>query len=115
MIAVNDKPKKNGFVFVGYEDEIAQKPFVSVRIMGKTVAVFSNASGAFFSREMTCKHQGADLTAGLFRGSSVTCPRHGWQYDLRTGECLNRESPPLREHEVAVEDGAVFVSLFPRS
>ena len=102
-------------MFVGYQDEIAQKSFVSVRIMGKPVAVFTGDSGGLFSREMACKHQGADLTAGHFRGSEVTCHRHGWQYDVSTGECLNRESPPLREHEVAVEDGAVFVSLFPRS
>lgn len=110
-----DKPKKPGFIFMGWQGDIEKKRLVSVKLMGKPVAVFPDGEGGFFAREMACKHQAADLTGGTFKGATVTCPRHGWQYDLKSGTCINRDSPPLREHEVAVEEGAVFVALFPKS
>jgi nitrite reductase/ring-hydroxylating ferredoxin subunit len=112
--STREKPRKPGFIFVAWQDTLEKKPFVSVRIMGKTVAVFGGTTDQLFAREMSCKHQGADLTAGAINGLKVTCSRHGWQYDLSTGECINRDSPPLRAHEVVVEDGAVFVALFPK-
>ncbi|MEA3232802.1 MAG: hypothetical protein U9Q05_13690 [Thermodesulfobacteriota bacterium] len=33
----------------------------------------------------------------------ATCPQHGWQYDLETGECLNHDSPRLRKFELKIE------------
>ena len=107
------KPQKPGFVFVGRLNDFNDAPMKSVRIMGKPVAVFRRSDGTFFSREMACKHQGADLTQSKVTGNRVTCVRHGWQYDLTTGQCINRDSPPLREHEVTVEEDALFVALFP--
>jgi nitrite reductase (NADH) small subunit len=74
--------------------------------------VFKGADG-FFSREMGCKHQGADLSRFAIGNHKVTCERHGWRYDLNTGECENHDSPPLRSHHVALEGDAVFVALFP--
>ena len=108
-------PKKSGFVFVGYTDDFENNSMITVRLVGKPVAVFKQKDGAYFAREMSCKHQGADLSKSPISGSKVTCVRHGWQYDLATGKCLNRDSPPLREHTVAVGQGAVFVALFPKA
>ena len=107
-----DKPRKSGYLFVGYENDFEPMRPVTVRLMGKPVSVFLGEDG-FFSREMGCKHQGADLSSAPLEGSVVTCARHGWQYDLLTGECKNQNSPPLRAHHVAVEDKAVFVAIFP--
>lgn len=105
-------PKKSGFVFVAFVDDFRTKSSISVRIMGKPVAVFKK-DAAFFAREMGCKHQGADLSTMPMKNGIVTCQRHGWQYDLATGRCTSHDSPPLRAHEVAVEETAVFVALFP--
>jgi nitrite reductase/ring-hydroxylating ferredoxin subunit len=109
------KPKKEGYVFVAKVEDFKGPAPISVRIMGKPVAVFQRADGTYFAREAACKHQGADLSSMPIVNGTVTCGRHGWQYDLSTGQCINRDSPLLREHETAVESGAVFVSLFPRS
>ena len=108
-------PKKQGFVFVARVQDFREGVPMTVRIMGKPVSAFRRADGTYFAREMGCKHQGADLSTMPLQGTAVTCARHGWQFDLTTGRCLNRDAPPLREHEVAVEEDAVFVSLFPVS
>ena len=107
-------PKKSGFVFVGRPADFDKKSHLTVRIMGKPVAVFRDRdTEAFYAREMGCKHQGADLSAMPIRDNIVVCDRHGWKYDVSTGRCISHDAPPLRPHEVAVEGDAVFVSLFP--
>ena len=108
------RPRKEGFVFVGYREDFDAKQMIAVRIISKPVAVFKRENGSFFAREMSCKHQGADLTTSPINGKLVTCSRHGWQYDVETGACTNRDSPKLREHEVVIENNAVFVGFYPR-
>ncbi|MBM4370860.1 MAG: Rieske 2Fe-2S domain-containing protein [Deltaproteobacteria bacterium] len=87
---------------------------VRLRLMGRPVGILRTSAGAPVARELSCKHQGADLSTGDRVGCIITCSRHGWRYDLATGECLlPTGAPPLREHAVAVQDGAVWISLLP--
>lgn len=62
---------------------------------------------------MTCRHQNADLTLGTRCGSRVTCQRHGWVYDLVTGECLTEPWARLRRFAVREEEGVVWVDPRP--
>ena len=83
-------------------------------LMGKKVGIFKNEDGTVRALEMVCKHQGADLSTGDIRDGVVTCPRHGWRYDLTSGKCLSHEEGlPLRKHRTEIEDGVIYVSLFP--
>jgi len=94
--------------------ELEGVPFKAMTLLGKRVAIIRRKDGAYDALEMTCKHQGADLTQGRFEDGTVTCQRHGWRYDLATGACLNQElSPPLRRHTVRVEGEEILVSLRP--
>jgi len=55
----------------------------------KVVALF-NVDGAFFALDGVCPHAAGRLGEGTLR-RTVTCPWHGWQFDVMTGEnCLNR-------------------------
>ncbi len=107
------KPVKDGFLAVGRVEDFAAATMRAVRIASKPIAVFRRPERGFFAREMACKHQNADLTRSPMVGDRVTCERHGWQYDVMTGECLNQSAPRLREHEVVIEDGWVLVAVSP--
>ena len=85
----------------------------SYSMLGRKVGVIKRSDGSFYAIEVGCKHQGADLTNGTIINGIATCPRHGWQYDLETGECLNENSSNLRKHELKIEDGMIWVSLHP--
>lgn len=87
----------------------------SFRILARPVGIIRNSDGTFFATEISCKHQNADLSTGLIKGDFLTCPRHGWRYNLETGECVNHDSTPLRRYALKVEDGDIFVSLRPIS
>ncbi|MBI3413463.1 MAG: non-heme iron oxygenase ferredoxin subunit [Candidatus Aenigmarchaeota archaeon] len=74
------------------------------------VALF-NVGGSFFATSNTCLHKGGPLGEGSLDNSVVTCPWHGWQYDITTGENLTNPSQPVRTHKVVVENGSVFLEI----
>lgn len=51
---------------------------------GRMIALY-NVDGQFFALDGVCPHQGGPLGKGKLSGHTVTCPWHGWQFDVRTG------------------------------
>jgi nitrite reductase (NADH) small subunit len=76
------------------------------------VAVFDTEEG-LRAVENTCRHIGNPLDDGPVAGRVVTCPWHGWQYDLRTGEQLTvfGRRPGLRTFPVRVEGDDVLIEV----
>ncbi len=82
-------------------------------LLGRRVAVWRSDDGTFQAMEMVCRHQNGDLTRGERDGDIVTCPRHGWRYDLATGECLTEAWAGLRRYEVRERAGRLLISPRP--
>jgi len=77
---------------------------------GKQIALF-NVGGAFHAIDNTCLHRGGPLGEGELEGAIVTCPWHGWQYDVTTGCNTMDESECVERYAVRVEGDAVLVAL----
>jgi len=77
---------------------------------GKTVAVF-NCDGSFYAIDNTCKHRGGPLGEGMVSGASVTCPWHGWEYDVTSGECSMDPAIKVQRFEVKVEGDDILVAV----
>jgi hypothetical protein len=45
------------------------------------------------------------------RTDALTCPAHGWQFDLTTGNALNRAPGGLRRYRVQILAGQVWIEL----
>jgi nitrite reductase/ring-hydroxylating ferredoxin subunit len=52
---------------------------------GRIIALF-NCDGQFYALDGVCPHQGGPLAKGQLHGCILTCPWHGWQFDIRTGQ-----------------------------
>ena len=48
---------------------------------GRVIALF-NVDGTFYALDGVCPHQGGPLGQGTLEGCIVTCPWHGWQFDV---------------------------------
>ena len=81
-----------------------------VEASGKQIALF-NVDGTFHAIDNTCLHRGGPLGEGELEGTIVTCPWHGWQYDVTTGANTMDENERVDRYEVKVEDGAVLVAV----
>jgi 3-phenylpropionate/trans-cinnamate dioxygenase ferredoxin component len=77
---------------------------------GRTLAVF-NCDGAFYAIENTCLHRGGPLGEGDLDGTIVTCPWHGWQWDVRTGANAANPTVKVGAFPVQVEGDSIYVDV----
>lgn len=90
--------------------DIPQGRAKAFRIRGREIAVF-NIEGIFYAVKSTCPHRGVSLHGGSVEQTIVTCPGHGWQFDLRTGNCVSHPPAGLRCYRVDVRDSWVWVEI----
>ncbi|HEU4450037.1 MAG TPA: Rieske 2Fe-2S domain-containing protein [Gaiellaceae bacterium] len=76
----------------------------------RELALF-NVEGTLHATQGRCLHLGGPLGKGVLDGCVVSCPWHGWQYDVRTGENEFDRALALETFAVVVEDGDVKVVL----
>ena len=83
------------------------------RVIGNRIVALANVDGAWHAIDGLCPHQGGPLGTGKLCGALLTCPWHGWQFDVITGR--HQISTTVRQpvHEVRVRDGLVEVRLRP--
>lgn len=77
---------------------------------GKIIALF-NVGGTFHALDGICPHQGGPLGKGFLTGCIITCPWHGFQFDVTTGQHQTSKSLVQPTFAVKVEDDAIWVDL----
>ena len=82
----------------------------AVEAGGRTLALF-NVGGKFYAIDNTCVHRGGPLAEGALEDTVVTCPWHGWQYDVTSGAIQHMPGRHVAAYRVRVEDGEVRVSV----
>jgi nitrite reductase/ring-hydroxylating ferredoxin subunit len=96
---------------VGDPGQFPAREWKVLRLLGRPFGLRRDADGSWFALELSCRHQGADLSAGHRQGDLVVCPRHGWTYDLATGACVNEPDRPLRRVAVRERDGRIELEI----
>ena len=98
------------FVKVVRKDEIEPGAGKTVDVEGTPVALF-NLGGTYYAVHNTCRHRGGPLgEGGELAGSVVTCPWHGWQYDVTTAEKIANPEIRVEKFAVRVEGDDILVS-----
>ena len=78
---------------------------------GRPVAVF-NVNGTICAIHGTCTHRGGPLGEGELEGSVVTCPWHGAQFDVTTGQVVGPPAPQnVPTYKVVVEGDLIKVEV----
>ena len=97
------------FVKVASKSELGPGGVKKVEVAGAEVALF-NIDGNFYAIEEMCPHRGGPLSEGFVEDKVVTCPWHGWQYDVASGACLTNPAVIQKRYEVKVEGDDILVS-----
>jgi 3-phenylpropionate/trans-cinnamate dioxygenase ferredoxin component len=98
------------FVTVARVDELPPGTVTTVRAGEEEIAL-AYVNGRFCATQGTCLHLGGPLGEGRLEGSVLTCPWHGWQYDICTGLNEFDHAIRLKTYEVRVEGDEVRVRL----
>ncbi len=80
-------------------------------VAGDRIVALYNVDGQFFALDGVCPHQGGPLGKGRLEGCIVTCPWHGWQFDVTSGQ--HQLSVTIRQErfDVRVDRNEISVNL----
>ena len=82
-----------------------------VEVAGQSI-VLVKTKGVVYACERECPHQGAPLEgAFLEKAGHLSCPRHGYNFDLATGDCAEHPQFKLRVYPVEIRGDDIFVEL----
>ena len=93
------------FEVVATADDLREGDMRAFDVRGTKIAV-ANVAGTFYAFGDTCTHMGCSLAEGDLEETTVTCPCHGSQFDVVSGEVLRGPARvPVGSFEVRVEGG----------
>lgn len=78
------------------------------QVDGRAIAL-ANVGGRFYAINNTCLHRGGPIGQGPLQGNVVTCPWHGWQYDVTTGKVNQNPAVGVDCYPVEVRGEDIFV------
>lgn len=108
--APKDVTPPEGYEVVLHKDALAPGRVVEVIIAGTAVAV-ANVEGTFYAVSNSCPHADGPLGEGSLEGPLLTCPYHGWTFDVSDGSCKTNPDVKVRTFPVQVERDAVCVRV----
>jgi nitrite reductase/ring-hydroxylating ferredoxin subunit len=80
-------------------------------VAGERIVALFNVDGTFHALDGICPHQGGPLGKGKLTGCIVTCPWHGFQFDVTSGQHQTSKSLVNPKLPVKVADGIVWVDV----
>jgi nitrite reductase/ring-hydroxylating ferredoxin subunit len=107
-------PDADGFCTTAVpEADLAPATMRPVTVAGQALILARLEDGALVAFARHCPHAAADLARGELYGRRITCPDHGWKFDVRSGRIVSPADEVCRLacHAVAVRDGVIHVQV----
>jgi len=99
------------FVEIAPASELPNGERLFVEIEGQPIVIF-NIAGQFFSIGDVCSHDDGPVGEGDIEGYNITCPRHGAEFDVRTGQAMQMPAVvDIPAYPVQVRDGNIFLGI----
>jgi nitrite reductase (NADH) small subunit len=105
--------------------ELPPDTSTTIKAFGTTIAIF-NVGGRLFAVGNNCPHHGGPLCHGRISGTALpsepyeyrygregrvlTCPWHGWEFDLESGQTMFDPSVGVKTYEARIEDGEIVLA-----
>lgn len=86
-------------------DALAVGEATRVECDGRGLFVYRAGDAAWRVYDSRCPHQATDIPQLALAGTTLTCPKHAWAFDIRSGECIAKGTRALRQWQSQVEDG----------
>ena len=88
--------------------------------------LLANVDGNYYAVANRCPHRGGKLSHGMLSGTTITCPRHGSQFDVRDGGVIRwvqglpaisvlarlvTPPTPLETYDLELEDDTLLLKI----
>jgi nitrite reductase (NADH) small subunit len=98
------------FVYAAKARDIAPGQIREIQLDRITIAM-ANVGGQFHAVSNTCLHRGGPLGQGSLQGNLVTCPWHGWTFDVTSGKVSGSPSAGVDRYPVELRGEDVYVDI----
>jgi nitrite reductase/ring-hydroxylating ferredoxin subunit len=79
---------------------------------GRELAVFrTDDAPHVIVVDNACPHASGNLSGGDVADGVVSCPWHHWQFDLRSGQCVDTPNARLTRYAAEIRDGVIYIDL----
>lgn len=100
--------KKKSWHDVIAADDLKNEDVTYVKAVDRELFIYTDNDDVkvFDSR---CPHQATNIPELVLEECKLTCPKHGWKFDVRSGQCIDKGDRPLHEFENRVVEGRLEV------
>jgi nitrite reductase (NADH) small subunit len=98
------------WIRVANVSEISPTKAREIEHQGRVIAIFQ-VGDTYHAIDGICPHQGGPLAEGPLDGTCVTCPWHGWQFDVCSGKTPLGNRVKQDVFAVKVEGNDIFVEV----
>jgi 3-phenylpropionate/trans-cinnamate dioxygenase ferredoxin component len=92
-------------------DQLGDRELAAFDVRGNRIAI-ARVGGDLYGFGDTCTHRGCSLAAGDLDATIVTCPCHGSQFDVTTGDVVRGPArEPVRSYPVRLEGAELWVEV----
>ncbi len=99
------------FAEIAPASELPNGERLFVDIGDKPIVIF-NIAGQYYAIGDVCSHDEGPLGDGMIEGNHVVCPRHGAEFDIRTGQAVQMPAVvDIPAYPVQIRDGVIFVGV----
>jgi nitrite reductase/ring-hydroxylating ferredoxin subunit/alkylhydroperoxidase/carboxymuconolactone decarboxylase family protein YurZ len=74
---------------------------------GRSLFVYRE-NGEIRVYDSRCPHQVTNIPHLALEGFRLTCPKHQWAFDIKSGQCVDKGNRPLKRFETKVENGRLY-------
>ena len=87
--------------------EVKDGDVVRTEREGRGLFIYRNKK-TFQVYDSRCPHQTTDIPHLALNGTTLTCPKHEWVFDVKSGECIKKGNSPLKRFESKVAEGRLL-------
>jgi 3-phenylpropionate/trans-cinnamate dioxygenase ferredoxin subunit len=108
---IQKDPSQVSFLEIAPESELPNGERLFVEIEGLPIVIF-NIAGQLFAIGDVCSHDNGPLGDGLLDGNLIVCPRHGAEFDIRTGKAVTLPAVvDIPAYPVRIVDGKIEIGI----
>ena len=80
--------------------------------VGDAYVAIACVAGSYYAFDDACTHRGCSLSEGELDGTTLVCPCHAGEFDVRTGEVLDGPPPdPVVTYPVRLSGDDVEIQV----
>jgi len=99
------------FVEIAPASELPNGERLYLEVEGNAIVIF-NIAGQLFAIGDICSHDDGPLGDGDLEGLNIVCPRHGAEFDVKTGKAVQMPAVvDIPAYPVQVRDGTIYLGM----